>query len=520
MASITPNSILELFADVELNENYTDSLYFASEAAKTDYFDNLTGKRIGRYTALSYQREERNFVRISANISTAIAATYMRFKNTDFENKWWYAFVTSVDYINNEVVQINYQIDVLMTWMGVFNLGQCYIERSHSASDLIGDNILPEPLVCDDYVMNEHDYLRPHGLDELSWIVILCYTFSGLQQAPAGTYREGIYCGLGMKAFNVTDISGINSFIAQFGATPENIISMYMAPACALGITVPTGGIEIPASSVSHNITIDISHITAGVDSLDNYIPKNNKLYCYPFNYCAVTNGQGSVITGKYEYGENNTISAKVQYSYMQPVTEMLRFIKYRRSGTQTDNYNSLSLAGYPMCNWLSDTFQAWLAQNAIPMIVDVSQATIAVATHPLTKADYAIEKVGEIVKELNYAAFRPDLVHGCATNGNLLYSGTQLFFSYCRFSVNYQIAEEIDHYFSLYGYAYNKVGVPNMHVRPHWTYVKTVDCKIHGLLPADDAAVIENIFNHGIRFWNSFAELCDYTLDNSPAAG
>ena len=78
--------------------------------------------------------------------------------------------------------------------------------------------------------------------------------------------------------------------------------------------------------------------------------------------------------------------------------------------------------------------------------------------------------------------------------------------------------AQMIDDYFTAFGYAVRNVGTPNMNARPHWTYVKTVDCLVHGNLPSEDGGIIENIFNNGVRFWKNHTEIGNYSLDNSPS--
>ncbi len=70
----------------------------------------------------------------------------MRFKNTSFENKWFYAFVTEVSYVNNITSRVSFQLDVLLTWMGDFALKSCFVERQHAAADYIGANTVPENL--------------------------------------------------------------------------------------------------------------------------------------------------------------------------------------------------------------------------------------------------------------------------------------------------------------------------------------------------------------------------------------
>ena len=47
-----------------------------------------------------------------------------------------------------------------------------------------------------------------------------------------------------------------------------------------------------------------------------------------------------------------------------------------------------------------------------------------------------------------------------------------------------------------MFGYAQHIVATPNIHARPHYTYVKTIDCNIVGTCPSDDLEKISNIFD------------------------
>ena len=60
----------------------------------------------------------------------------------------------------------------------------------------------------------------------------------------------------------------------------------------------------------------------------------------------------------------------------------------------------------------------------------------------------------------------------------------------------------KIDKFFNMFGYAINKVGVPNIHARSRYTYIKTNSSNVTGSIPSDDKDIINEIFNKGIRFW------------------
>lgn len=87
----------------------------------------------------------------------------------------------------------------------------------------------------------------------------------------------------------------------------------------------------------------------------------------------------------------------------------------------------------------------------------------------------------------------------------------------YFKKTITAQMAKTIDDYFNMYGYATHKVKIPNTNVRPHWTFTKTIGCKIVGSLPSDDQRKICEIFDNGVTFWRNPSEVGQYYLDNRP---
>ena len=108
---INPNTTIEFFQDLGLSDN--DTLYFASVESKNNYFNSL--QKIASVTNYSYNRRERGVSKVQLPMSTAYRIGYMRYKNSSFENFWFYAFVDSVEYDNNETAIIRFHIDVMTT---------------------------------------------------------------------------------------------------------------------------------------------------------------------------------------------------------------------------------------------------------------------------------------------------------------------------------------------------------------------------------------------------------------------
>ena len=82
--------------------------------------------------------------------------------------------------------------------------------------------------------------------------------------------------------------------------------------------------------------------------------------------------------------------------------------------------------------------------------------------------------------------------------------------------SIRAQYARRIDKYFTMFGYAQNKVAVPNIHARQYFTYVKTVGSCVSGYIPQDDRELIDTIFDRGIRFWTDYTKFEDYSVNNA----
>ena len=161
MAQVPYLTNIKLYKNVPLAPNYTDTIYFAGQGLAGQYqqaawFNTYLFKE---YTHQMFQRFGRNRCRVEGNPRLFTGVNYMSFKNAKDPlaetDRDWYAFVTDVEYINENVVEIRYEIDVMQTFMFDYDLLQCYVERQHSETDNIGDNLLEEPISIGDYVINE-----------------------------------------------------------------------------------------------------------------------------------------------------------------------------------------------------------------------------------------------------------------------------------------------------------------------------------------------------------------------------
>ena len=525
MAYVAPNSTVEFFRDLGLNNNYDDSLYFASTAEKDAYFDTVSKIAIG--TALTYNREQRGFVRVELSMASLISTAYMRFKNTSFENKWFYAFVKSVEYINNNCTQVNFEIDPLMTWMGDFKLNQCFIERQHTITDSIGQYTEPENFELGDYV--DEDTIRTGYFDEYAIMVWR----TRKDDDPGGGYYSGLYSGV-FGDVSVTPASADSTIGGLVNTNrSDELVGVTMLPK------------RWAARRDDSEPTEDIISITKPYTNVSGYLPHNNKLFTYPYKILVVENSEGDSAEYKYEYFGSipPTVSQGTctfsLYGTVTPTSEII-CIPNNYNNVNGANYErSISMKHFPQCAVSIDGYKAYMAQlmsnlpatlvstafkgalGGLAMTMPGMAAKAAIGERAARRAiaGAAIAQDMDIANLLAQQTKRdttPDIAKGSASIDAMTAIRAKDFY-FRKKSITSKYAEMIDDYFTMFGYAIKKIGIPNMNARPYFTYVKTVGCSIDGAIPADDASIIENIFNKGIRFWKNHNNIGNYSLNNSP---
>lgn len=561
MAYIEPNSDLALLHDVPLDPDYENTLYFDNVSQQTNYF---WAKRVHTFSKLSYVRRNRGWIRLGWNadqwpnntiIQKLYDSTYMMFKNTNFENKWFYAFVDKVEYVNNNTVDVQYHIDVLQTWHFDYEFNQCFIERQHTISDNVGENTIPEQLETGPYYESIANYVlngqtNNSGQYEFEPGVCLVTSFDptslydttpDIHTTPVagkiiygneihGNMYSGCYYTLWpLTTANVTVINEILDRINE-KALINGVISIFMFPYDFRASILDSGAAAIKDLSFSRPTTID------------SYIPRNRKLYTYPYTFLYVSNNQGNSAEYMYEYFSRGPILRV--WGNVSPNAGMMCWPTDYKGMSGSNKDEVLTLTGFPMCSWSYDSFKAWLSQNAGTITASAiglaAGWTTALASNGLLNASsgqqytpyigmHSAESgtgynpnvnfnvgtgligatLGAVGQLFDHARKPPQAVGNA--NLDLNYQAALMTFNFYNKHIKAEYARIIDDYFDMYGYAVHRVGTPNRAARRCWTYIKTVGCSLHGNFPADDLMAIQNLFNNGIRFWKPSAVFGNY---------
>ena len=537
---IAPNSTIILLRGVPLDKRYADTLYFTSDTAQHDYFYS---KRKMVFTKEMYTRYDRGVCRVHTAADNLFDCNYMMFQNTSYGSKWFYAFVDKLRYINDSVTEVVFTIDPLQTWLGEIRgkLGQCYVVRNHSLTDGIGENTVPEGVETGEMVLNEYGTLpvsdNGQSISQDVFRVFIAVMEPGSSGAGGKIY-DGVFGGTTLKAFASTNTEDIVAELTRHSSAPGNVVAMYMAPAAVMPTLPEDGNVPQNTDGPKYHFTLDPINTSK---TLNGYRPKNHKLYTYPYNYCHIDNSNGQTMALPYEFFNNLTPQLVYYGTITAPVQVCLKPENFK--GTDGPNHNQcLALSNFPMCSWATDSFSAWLAQNTIEIpdkvqknpIYNIARSIITggMENHPVlgtperaiapTALMSILSNPAGAIQSLLGQAYQSSIAQDIA-GGNFSSGGANTAARYQRFysgrvSVKAEYARLIDDFFTAYGYAQNKLMVPQIAARPGWTYVQTRGAVLLGNMPADDKADIAAIFDNGIRFWKNPAAVGDYSGNNSPA--
>lgn len=510
---IAPNTVIKLIAGCPLDNTYRHTIYFSSRAAQETYFNSLVRKS---FTALSYQRATQNTCRLEAKIADVYDCNYMMFKNDSFENKWFYAFVLNVEYISNTVIEVTYELDVMQTWFMVScTVGDCFVEREHVLNDNIGWNTIPEGLEQGPYVNNFAGRVLTNAGSRNR--VVVMTAFNTDFGDSTGQIIDSTYTGLQYNIFE--SLSDLDTFLnrAQTEGKSDGIVSMFMIPNM-----FPD---NFQVSSVAYRETVTLPY---NYNSLDGYVPKNKKLFTYPYNVMWVAT-DADYQEYRYELFQDTTgtTSWTVYFVCNPSPSIVLKPDNYAAgAGLTGPNFQyRITITDFPQCPYLTDVFKVYTAQNASSLPVKmignfVSGAKQGAAVGSGAGVPVIGAAIGGIagiigdVAQLTDLDRKPPQLNGTQTS-SADYAISAKNFYYGSKSINRHYAQVLDSFFDMFGYKVNRVKVPNMNTRPYWNYVKCGYVSITGNVPADAMHQIETIFINGITFWKNGTNVGDYSLNN-----
>lgn len=507
-----------LLLRVPLESDYKHTLWFESKQAQEAYFKSKVV-----YTGLdfSYQRKDK-VIRYPKDYDDLLGCNYVMYKNKDYTDKWYYAFITKMEYVNDGRTDIYIETDVIQSWMFDYTVQPSFVEREHTNNDTVGLHTVPESLEMGDFIINgieQDDNLLP-----ANGVVVMGSTIvpSELAKSIGGIYN-GMYSGVKYYAYPVEQLGNlIQKVTDEFddGA----ISSLFLAPEFLLG-DYDGGVVEESRTPYAYSFNVPKKY------GLDGYSPRNNKLKTSPFCYLLVSNGNGGTAEYCYEYFESESCIFGVS-GVLTPGCS-IRMIPTKYKGGVSPESEGLNLGKLPQCNWATDQYTNWLTQNGINVATGIASgvgsialgfgasaimpgmSAFASALVGGSQISGGINQIANTLNEVNKAMRQPPQTMGNTNCGDIVTARGDNTFTYYHMSIKKEYAQIIDSFFDMFGYKTNMVHIPLTNHRENFWYTKTIDVNIDGLVPMDDMIKIKSCYNNGITFWKNPKNIGNYSVSN-----
>lgn len=403
MSAITPQTDVYLLK-VPLEIDNENQLTFSSATTQFNYFNGLSNKiALDNFT---YQRKD-GVIRVPYCIDDIIEYNYVMYRNEGFSNKWFYAYITGMEFLNPNTTAVSIKTDVFQTWQFDLVYKDTFVEREHVNDDTIGANTVPEDIELGDYVVNPvQDPAFPTDPTKTVdkrvvgfnatykyYVINSIYSPKGGNTKYLYTNVNGVPVSGGIWVFE-TPAAMQNAIICYSNqGRLEEINQVYMLPQPIfdsttdfIADTLPIGEgdaalfYQYKGNTTSHDWTYTLTRPT----TLNGYTPKNNKLYTAPFSFINVTNNTGTTNAYHYEYFSNiNNIQFKVKGAASVGASCITVPLNYK--GVAENVVEGVMQGKFPTLSWSGDSYTNWLTQNAVNIgtgiIGDIAGAALGAAS-------------------------------------------------------------------------------------------------------------------------------------------
>ena len=523
--TITPQGQLYL-CKTPLKNDYKNQLTFANANAQLSYFNSVIQHTFDNYTYI----KKDNVVQVGKNIDEIIDCNYLFYKNTGFTNKYYFCFITNMEYVNENCTRITFETDCYQTWLFQIDYKQSFVEREHVNDDTIGLHTVPENLELGEFIIN--------NVEELDIRANNLFICMGLSRYPSNLPIDNnnriygkVYSGLLYLLFeDATSCSKMIKAMDNLGYA-DDIFTIFTIPtSLSFSNNWYTGdignqtGIKFAIVQTSNSATSMVSNKQITINStIDSYTPVNKKLLTWPYNYLYVTNNGGNDAIYKYEDFTDNKPSFNIDGMITTGCSVKLYPLNYKKANTSTwatkcYNYGIVGNK-YPTCSWKSDSYTNWLTQNSVNLAINTVQnlASIGAGAYTGNVGEVTSGAVGiaNTLAQVYEASFMPNQAKGNTNGGDVTCANEMMGFTAYQMSIRSEYARIIDNYFSMFGYKINRVKVPNITGRSNWNYVKTINCNFDGDIPQTDLNIIKEMFNNGVTLWHNPSTIYNYSNSN-----
>lgn len=409
---------------VNWDSTYRDVVIFDSKEERNDWFDSLGSYFSWTIENMSYLKP-RQAIKVNLPYSDAFRYNYCMVRNPaspKYDDTRMFYFVTNVEYVAPSTTLITLQLDVIMTYQHLVNIGSCFVERGHVAqananyrTNMAGVGKswamrryldVPEGLdVGSDYVTVDTECI---SISDDGYYIIIMSTADltadpgtinnpNLKTAGSGNV-SGIPSSCEVYAMDIDNWVGFLRDMQSYPWVTQCIICAYSFPK---RFVIATGTVHI-GNRTAYSITstasatvypADESATLARIDNIFERIHskidatvKHDKFCVFPYSFIEITANTGTSVLLKPQYMPN-ALTLKTICCALYPFAR-IGVIPWEYGGRTTDNYtvswtdlqgqghmsllnkneglaNALWLADFPMFSIVNNSYMSYMASTA-----------------------------------------------------------------------------------------------------------------------------------------------------------
>lgn len=467
---IQPESEVRILSGVKLDPGYNNTILWTDENSQSLGFDSMATYRLSDFTYV----KDGNAIRVPLTVKELLGCSYLMFRNRGFENKWFYAFITDIEYLNTETTLVRFKLDVIQTWLFQMELLESFVERATDGNPLSLESFNYGPIKC-------VETTRSGYLNEYGYAVFASQSYGSLY--PPG-FVSGNYIGAFHRYYN--DVNRLREIFESASTNPEELLGAVYMPSAFYQ--------QEGSEPVAHNINIEKP------DKIGQYTPRHKKLLRYPYNYLIVDSGTEKA---EYRYEWFNTDTCGFRLYGTMSLNPQILCVPLAYNSSQYFNYTeSVLLQGFPQLSFNTSGYKQWEARSAVPTMAG---NVLSLASNLQSRSPAGIaSSIGGIMETMTGAQLLPDHNHG-SNSGSIDVAIKSKDFYFKKMQITEDYARMIDDWLDRFGDTVNRIQRPSIASRVRdYSYVKCSNASVSGDIPKSDLAEIIDCFNRGITFWTS----------------
>lgn len=406
----TPQGTIAFYR-VPWKSDYKDVRLFTSKTEESNYFSSPL--RVEQnYTYI----RDKQAIKVNANAEAMSQYNYIRYMNENFSLKWFYAFITRVEYINANACYVYFEQDVYTTWWDCFNIKSAFVEREHTNDDSDAYNTETEDISISkyeqDYIGYSYDYTPTASVGFIAVTSDVPYIIYKLEtrtideklrtfatfDRKTSNFHSAVLNGITMNATYVylKSVSDLNVFISEMNSSGsiDSISALFavnkdfIESACTItkasDIDTNFGRSDFIDGEITKRYIYYAPNIITGMTDIHKndsfscitvagYEPKNRKIFHYPFCKWIIDANNGDSVELRPELLQS-AVGITIDEKYALDVELKIRAIP--RHYALTDSFaattgfeffnvdNSISLNGSISIPFTKDNAAVWSALN------------------------------------------------------------------------------------------------------------------------------------------------------------